>query len=83
MRHLRGRTVILEGRHEADDRFRGSRGDGGDVGMAGGRMVGLRVDATGPTDDVSAIDGTLEGNTRNTERLEIPRAHDPVTLKVP
>jgi hypothetical protein len=83
MRHLRCQAVILEGRHETDDRLRGPRGDGGDVGVAGGRVVGIRVDAASPADDLAAIDGTLEGNTRNAERFEVPCPHDPVSLHVP
>jgi len=82
MRHLRRQAVILESRHEADDCLRGSRGYGSDVGVAGRRMVGPHVDAACPTDDVAAIDRTLEGNTRNAERLELPRAHNAVPLKV-
>jgi hypothetical protein len=31
---------------------------------------------------VAAIDRTLEGNTRNAERLELPRAHNAVPLEV-
>jgi hypothetical protein len=46
-------------------------------------VIRLHVDAAGPTDDLAAIDGTLEGNTRNTKRLKVPRTHDPVSLKIP
>jgi hypothetical protein len=83
MRNLRCQAVILEGRHEADDGLRGTSSDGGDVGVAGGRVVGRRVYATSPADDLAAIDGTLKGNSGNAECFEVPCPHDPVSLHVP
>ena len=46
-------------------------------------MVGRRVDAASPADDLAAIDSTLEGNARNAERFEVPCPHDSIPLHVP
>jgi hypothetical protein len=75
--------VILESRYKTDDHLRGSRGDGGDVGVAGGGVVGLHVDAARPANHLAAINSTLEGDAGNADRFEIPWPHDPISLHVP
>ena len=76
-------AVIFECRHEADDRLRGSSADCCNVGVAGGSVVGLHVDAAGPAYNLAAIDSPLESNAGNTERLKVSCSHDPVPLHVP
>ena len=75
--------MVFKGRHEADDSLRGSGSDGRDVGMAGGRVVRLYVDATGPANDLAAVKRTLQRDARHPELFEFASSHEPVPLHVP
>lgn len=75
--------MVFEGRHEADDCLRGSGPDSSNVGVAGGRVIRLHVEAASPAPDLAAVDRPLEGDTRHTERFKIACSHEPVPLEVP
>ena len=61
--------MLFEGRHEADDCLWGSGPDSSNVGVAGGRVIRLHVEAASRAHDLAAVDRPLEGDTRHTERV--------------
>jgi len=80
MGNLCRQAVVFEGRHEADDRLWGSGSDSSEVGVTGGCVIRLDVDAANSAYDLAAVDRPLEGDTRHTERFKVACSHDPVPL---
>ncbi len=83
MGNLCRQTVVLEGRHKAHDCLWGSGPDGSDVGVAGGRVIRLHVDAASSAYDLAAVDRPLEGDAWNAERSKVACSQDALPLQVP